>query len=106
MYKDQLIKLGVKIKKGGGCCNKDKTTAYFLPIRIGLDLEQYLKPIGEPRLDFKKTTILKIEDTNFLISGIKGMSQITLRFKKKDIDYYIVEQLEKHLISYIEDKTR
>lgn len=107
MYRDQLIKLGVKIKKGGGCCNKNKTTAYFLPFKIDLDLESVLQPLGKSRTDFKKTTILKIEDAKFLISGIKGMSQVTLRFKKnEDIDYYIMETLEECLVKYIKDRKK
>ena len=105
MYKDQLSKLGIKIKKGGGCCNKNRTTAYFLPIKIHWDLETFLQPLGKSRTDFKKTTILKIEDIKFLISGIKGMSQVTLRFKNNnEIDYYIVETLEKCLIEYIKNR--
>jgi len=107
MYRDQLIKLGVKVKKGGGCCNKNKSTAYFLPFKINWDLEKFLQPLGKSRIDFKKTTILKIEDTKFLVSGIKGMSQVTLRFKNNnDIDHYIIEVLEKCLLEYIKDRKK
>ena len=98
-----LVLLGVKISNisGGSCCrDKQNTTAYFLPMKLDIDILPFLKDFGDPKPDFKTTGLLKIEMSDFAITGVRKICQIRFILRNKN-NTEVAEKFETKLIEYI-----
>ena len=80
-------------------CGK-KALVYLLPVKLDEKILEFIKHMGKPAFDFKKTSILKIENPNFSISGIRRLREIRVTLKK-DVKG-LIDIFEDALIKYIE----
>lgn len=98
----ELKKNNIKRKQTNGCsCNKT-TFIYSIPLKIDEKIVDVLSCFGKPAFDFKKTAILKIENPNFAITGIKRLKEIRLTLKKEG--NAVVKKFEDVLINYLKEK--
>jgi hypothetical protein len=66
----------------------------------------FLQPLGIPAVSFEQTSLLKIENNDFSITGIRRMSQIRLTIKKEEKREEIVDTFEEVLAKYIESNEK
>jgi hypothetical protein len=76
-----------------------------LPIRLGTEILNFLKVLGNPALSFEKTSLLRIENTDFAITGVKRLKEIRFSIKKNE-KAYMQQIFEEALIKYIEKYKR
>ena len=103
IHRTKLISFGVKVfQSSGGCCGGSRsTTAYSLPMKLDIDILPFLEEFGTSKPSFEKTGLLKIENKNFAITGVRKISQI--RFVIKNKEYVeIIEKFEERLSQYID----
>lgn len=73
---------------------------YTIPIKLDEKIVDFLKDMGKPAFDFKKTSILKIENPIFAITGIRRLKEIRFILKKGVMS--ILDIFEDALIKYLE----
>lgn len=101
----KLKQLGiVKIKPKNCSCSYD-AYVYRLPIRLGVEIIDFLKPLGSPALSFEKTSLLKIENNEYLITGVKRLREVRFSIKKTG-KAVPLQTFEGALIQYVEKHKR
>jgi hypothetical protein len=90
---------------------KDKTCAcftgtgfvYSLPIELQPTILSYLSNLGSPSISFEKTSLLKIENPDLIITGLKRLKEV--RFSLKDTNRIDLLQIfEEDLVKYVENE--
>ena len=98
----KLKKHNIRRKQTNGCsCNKT-TFIYSISVKVDEKIVDALSCFGKPAFDFKKTAILKIENPQFAITGIKRLKEVRLTLKKGGKG--VVDKFEDVLINYLEEK--
>lgn len=85
-------------RQSDGCKCKESYT-YTIPIQIDIKIIQYLNKIGVPAFNFKTTNLIKIENKDLIITGIKRAREIKIMLKNKDKS--LLDVFEECLVSYI-----
>lgn len=100
-----LKQLGVSRISGEGCrCSSfNMTYTYNLPIGIDSNIPKYLLVFGESSTSLDRQAILKIENQDFSITGVKRLKQIKLIIKNINISH-LVEQFEDALAKWLEKR--
>ena len=99
--RNRLSELGVSFRKSGGCCKLPGSGIYSLPMRLDVDIIPFLQPYGQPAVSFEQTSLLKLENSEFSLTGVRKLKQVRLTMKKKDrLD--IADVFEDILIKYVE----
>jgi len=100
-----LLKSGItKIEKKGCSCNKTYLTLiYKIPIKLDVDIVGFLSSLGKPSVPFRKTSVLKIENGRYSISGIKRLREVKFILKKSRDDNALIE-FENGLVNYVNSK--
>jgi hypothetical protein len=101
----KLKKLGIVKIKPKDCACKNNAYVYRLPMRLGLEILDFLKPLGSPALSFEKTSLLKIENNDFAITGVKRLKEVRFSLKKQD-KANLLQIFEGALIKYVEKHQR
>ena len=76
------------------------TFIYTIPTKLDERMIKFLEPLGQPAFDFKKTSILKIENPSLIITGIRRLKEIRFTIKKEKKG--ILDIFEDALIKYVE----
>jgi hypothetical protein len=72
----------------------------MIPVRLDEKIVPFLALLGKPAFDFKKTSILKIENANYAITGVRRLREIRFTLKKESRG--TLDIFEDALIQYIE----
>lgn len=97
----ELIKYNIIRKTSGcGCSCASNTTRYSIPKRLDDKILDFIQPLGKPCLDFNKSYLLKIENADYSITGLKGGDYISF-YKKKDGAEKYLDILENIIILYV-----
>lgn len=101
----ELQKVGILrvVGEGCNCSSRQQSYSYTLPSIIDDDITKYLEVFGKPSLSLSKNAILKIENQDFSITGIKNFKQIKLILKNSGIEI-LVNNFENALISWAESR--
>lgn len=102
MNDDQLKKHGIRRRTDKGCNCNNKSFIYNLPKKLDERIVPYLKGLGHPAFDFKQQAILKIENSNYTITGIRRLKEIRITIKKKQ-HIGVLDLFEKALICYLQE---
>ena len=98
---DKLIKEAgiVKIDPKNCACTKN-SYVYRIPNSIGVEILEFLKPLGTPAISFEKTSLLRIENGEFAITGVKRLKEIRFSLKKSE-KTNLLAIFEEALINYV-----
>jgi len=101
----KLQKLGVSYVVGNACkCSTSQMAyTYKLPYVLDLKIEKPFSSFGKSSTSLQKQSIMKIENENFSITGIKGLKSIKLIIKNPEFNY-LVEEFENALIMWLETR--
>jgi len=102
MNEEQLRKFGINRRQNKSCNCNNKSFVYSLPKKLDEKILKYFKSFGNPAFEFKKTSILKIENSNFMITGIRRLKEIRITIKKKQ-HIGMLDLFENALIQYIQE---
>ena len=98
---DSLETVNIKKRSVKGCRCLGTAFVYTLPFGLGPEALQYLQAMGTPAVSFEKTSLLKIENADFSITGIKRLKDV--RFTLKDTEKTeLITVFEDNLIKYAE----
>jgi hypothetical protein len=103
MTQSNLEAANIKKRSVKGCGCLGTAFVYTLPFGLGSEALQYLQAMGMPAVSFEKTSLLKIENADFSITGIKRLKDVRLTLKdaeKKDL----ITTFEENLIKYVENQ--
>lgn len=90
-----------RLVKGCGCLGT--AFVYTLPFGLGFEALQFLQGMGTPAVSFEKTSLLKVENADFAITGIKRLKDV--RFTLKNAEKTdLVTTFEENLIRYVESQ--
>lgn len=90
-------------RKLGSCPSGCSSFAYDLPVRLDEGILPFVEPLGRSAIPFRRTSILKIEGPDYVISGIRRLREIRLMIKK-DGDESIVPKFEEALLGWLAAK--
>lgn len=101
----ELTKLGVSCIIGSGCkCSSSKLTyIYNLPLGLDINIIEHLALFGQSSTSFEKQAILKIENTDFSIIGVRRLKQIRFVLKNTNVSH-LIEQFETALLQWLEKR--
>ena len=100
---DNLETVNIKKRSVKGCGCLGTAFVYTLPFGLGPEALQYLQVMGTPAVSFEKTSLLKIENADFSITGIKRLKDV--RFTLKDTEKTeLITVFEDNLIKYAESQ--
>lgn len=94
LQQNKIIKRKIK-----NCSCNQSSFIYLLPIKITEDILKYLTQFGTPAFELKKTSILKIENQNYSITGVRRLKEIRVNLKKETNGFF--DLLEDALINYV-----
>ena len=100
-----LKKFGVihRVVQGCKCSKSFLTYIYTIPIQLDENIVNFMSKFGNLAVDFNKTALLKIENQNLSIVGVKRLKEVKLILKNnKDIG--IIDSFEKSLAEYVKLK--
>lgn len=103
MTQDSLSAANIKKRSVKGCGCLGAAFVYTLPFGLGIEALQYLQGMGTPAVSFEKTSLLKIENADFSITGIKRLKDVRLTLKA-DQKVDLVTAFEENLIRYVESQ--
>ncbi|MHA2216330.1 MAG: hypothetical protein ACXACY_10350 [Candidatus Hodarchaeales archaeon] len=87
-----------------GCkCGKE-IYLYLLPIKVDLNMVRFLEQMGKSAFDFRKSSILRIENTAFAITGVNGLREIRFTLKKNEKKF--LDTFEDLLVEYMKGLNR
>lgn len=97
----ELKKYNITRRSAKTCeCSKD-SFIYRIPIKLEEGIIEFLKCLGNPAFDMKKTSVLKIENPILAITGIRRLKEIRLAIKKSE-NKGIIDVFEDALIKYVD----
>lgn len=101
----ELKKFGVyhRVVKGCKCSKTFITYIYTLPVGLDSDIVGVLSNFGHNVVPFNKSAMLKIDNANLSIIGIKRLKDIKLIFKKNN-DSQTLVLFEEALLNYLKSK--
>lgn len=101
---DELKQLGVKhrISKGCKCNNSYITHMYTLPKGLDANIVKHLTSLGNPALPFSRVSLLRIENKNYSIIGVKRLKEVKIILKTNEDDN-IISQFERSLVNYLKE---
>jgi len=97
---NKLQQYDVKCRQTQNCKCGQKAFIYTIPNRLDETIIQFLSSMGEPAFNFKQTSILRIENENFSITGVRRLKEIRFTIKKESKE--ILNIFEDALIQYLE----
>jgi len=87
-------------RKLGTCPSGCTSFAYDLSVRLDEGILPFVELLGESAIPFQRTSILKIEGPDYVISGIRRLKEIRLMLKK-GADEEIIERFEEALLGWL-----
>jgi len=96
----KLKQYDIKRRKTNNCQCSQSAFIYTMPVRLDEKIVKFLEPIGKPAFDFKQTSILKIENATFAITGVRRLREIRFTLKKELNG--ILDIFEDALVKYLE----
>jgi hypothetical protein len=96
----KLKKYGITRRSTKNCQCSQNAFVYLIPVKLDERVVKFIEHIGKPAFDFKKTSILKIENPTLIISGIRRLREIRLTLKKNVKG--VIDIFEDAIIKYIE----
>lgn len=103
MTQSNLEAANIKKRSVKGCGCLGTAFVYTLPFGLGSEALQYLQAMGMPAVSFEKTSLLKIENADFSITGIKRLKDVRLTLKDAEKTEFIAV-FEDNLIKYAESQ--
>ena len=98
---NQLKKLGVVRLNPKNCPCGHNAYVYRLPVKLDNPIIAFLAHMGKPAFSFEKTCLLKIENKEFAITGVKRLKEIRFSLKKPN-QAHLITVFETALIKYVE----
>jgi hypothetical protein len=99
---DENIKLkqnNIMRRYSQSCKCGNHSFIYTIPVKLDERIISLLTPLGVPAFDFSKTSILKIENSTLIITGIRRLREIRFVLKKEITS--ILDAFEDALIKYV-----
>lgn len=96
----KLKQHGIKRRSTKNCNCGQQAFIYLIPAKLDEKIVKFIAHLGKPALDFKKTSILRIENANFSITGVRRLREVRFTLKKElkgTLDIF-----EDALIKYLE----
>lgn len=87
-------------RKLGDCPSGCSSFAYDLSVRLDESILPFIEPLGRSVIPFQRTSILKIEGADYVISGIRRLKEIRLMLKK-GADRSIIPKFEEALLEWL-----
>lgn len=108
MENSELEAENIKKRDGGGCnciSNKRKPPSfiYTLPFPLDVDIVPYISNLGTPSVSFEKTSLLRIENYEVSITGVKGIREVRFTLKNR-IKPENQQLFEEDLIKYVRER--
>jgi len=97
----KLKKLGIVKRSPKNCSCGHNAYVYRLPVKLGNEIIACLAHMGKPAFSFNKTCLLKIENPDFAITGVKRLKEVRFALKKPNKAQFLAV-FETALIKYVE----
>ena len=98
---DKLKECKIVKRQTKTCQCGQNSYIYMIPTKLDENILNYLSQFGNPAFDFKKTSILKIENQNYSITGVRRLREIRLNIKNEIKGF--LDLFESALIDYIKN---
>jgi len=99
---DSLQSVNIKKRSVNGCGCQSTAFVYTLPVGLGIEILSYLQKLGTPAVSFEKTSLLKLENADYVITGIKRLKDVRFTLKNSEKTDFI-DVFEEVLIKYIKN---
>lgn len=85
------------------CSSSVITYSYKLPLEIDISLVDFLSDFGASSTSIKKQALLKIENKDFSITGVRRLKQIKLVIKNNNSNHLVIK-FEESLLKWLEKR--
>lgn len=102
----QLQKMGVNKVIGGGCNCSSSHSAYTYILPFGLDsgIIEPMSQFGNSSTSFEKQALLKIENQDFSIVGVRRLKQIKIIIKNPNVSH-LIDKFEEAIVQWLEKRS-